>query len=694
EQEFALYGDGEKITNFDIMSARQELDMLRKLGADTFLNSISVSLTSAPNLHTIFMGQLLFGEKQRSSQIIPMIKQIVVQNKYRITSDDIHSIFTSDQMPAVLWILLNAEAQKAGIKSNPQNAYNTLSSSQYSQLMQNRTYTQFISPIVDSGIPEESVWNSFAKLIAINDYADSICSNGAITISQLQNLIKIQGEQANIELVNIKAAYFVDAQKEPSEQEITDYFNKYKNNFEMTITEQNPFGFGYKLADSAKLDYLAVKIEDVEKIVNKPTPEEVEQFYQRNRDIFVEKIQTDPNDPNSPVEERTMEFAEVATYIKNTLYEKKKTNKALKIVREAIDLTQTSLEDKDIRDLSSEDFAALLTDFSTTAEKLSNEYGIKVYSGTTGMMAAADMYEDTYMSGMYVGENNYNIASLTDLVFAIDEFGAPQLSPGIERPKMHQNIGPVKDRSNRFVAAVRVKNAKMATVPQRIDAVEDKTSLELGEDVKDTSKSLRERIINNIKIVAAMETAKDYAQKLADTAEPNNWDSALEVLNADYAKDISKDPNKPGYLKLTPITGLKISSELDIQTLALQSKGNPVAEPMIRQIKIEKMRFDKFFSLISPDANSLENTPYILEFEPDGSYYVIKDLTIERFNQKQYEMSKATMSYVQEVVSSQSASAVFFNPENIIKRNRYQLIEHEIAAVDANEPNEPARESK
>ena len=49
EQDFAVYDDGEKITNFDIINARQELELLRQLGADTLLNSISVTLTSAPN---------------------------------------------------------------------------------------------------------------------------------------------------------------------------------------------------------------------------------------------------------------------------------------------------------------------------------------------------------------------------------------------------------------------------------------------------------------------------------------------------------------------------------------------------------------------------------------------------------------------------------------------------------------------
>ena len=94
---------------------------------------------------------------------------------------------------------------------------------------------------------------------------------------------------------------FADTQDEPTEEQILKHFEKYKNYFPDQISPDNPYGFGYKLPDSVRLEYIAVKLDDVAETVTRPIQEDIESFYQRNRERFAIQVPSDPNDPNSPL---------------------------------------------------------------------------------------------------------------------------------------------------------------------------------------------------------------------------------------------------------------------------------------------------------------------------------------------------------------------------------------------------------
>jgi glucuronate isomerase len=77
-----------------------------------------------------------------------------------------------------------------------------------------------------------------------------------------------------------------------------------------------------------------------------------------------------------------------------------------------------------------------------------------------------------------------------------------------------------------------------------------------------------------------------------------------------------------------------------------------------------------------------------MEFKPDMSYYVVKELSVKRLYQEDYDKSKATRIFREEYIQSQSLAAIHFNPENILKRMNFRAVGTEEETTDANAPAE------
>ena len=108
----------------------------------------------------------------------------------------------------------------------------------------------------------------------------------------------------------------------------------------------------------------------------------------------------------------------------------------------------------------------------------------------------------------------------------------------------------------------------------------------------------------------------------------------------------------------------------------------------VNEAKIERQFIDQLYSLVPQDSNTVKAVPLIMKFKPDMSYYCLKNISVKRLDQEQYETIKAIQIYREEHIQSQSLAAVHFNPENILKRMNFRLAREEKAAADANTPEE------
>jgi hypothetical protein len=690
----ARFGEKKEITDYDLLAARRELEILSMLRADALLRS--------QDLHGIFLGELLFSDQRASPVLINRIKQTIRTNQYRISEKQINDIYRRPAPPGIFWLLLENEAQNAGIKISNAQVGDMLGRI-IPQLFEGQTYTQLIGAIIrQQRIPEQQILTTFAKLLAILQYSSIVCSNEDLTARQIMQTASAEEERINIEFVKFDSAVFAAKQDEPSADKIAEHFNKYKAIAPVTVSDENPHGFGYKLPDRVQLEYIAVKLDDVKTIVKRPTQDEIGDYYSKNKELlFTDQTPSDPNDPNSPPIKKTKSYAEVASSISQQLLNDKINTTAQNILQEARTLTEAGLEGLEIESakVTAEQLREKMGDYKTAAVQLSEKYKIKVYTGKTGLLSPVEMQSDEQMASLFLQGYGQNPVRLSKVVFAVDELAASELGPfDVPKPRLFENIGPIKDMMSRFsssaggiMAMVRVIDAKKAAEPENIDVKYSISPLKLDPNETETGKeiySVKEKVTEDLKKLAVLETTKSKAEEFAALTKKEGWTSAIKKFEELYGQLQQRDVNEPNAFRLQNYPGMQRISKANLETLALQGRGDPVTPFFLNESKVNQQFVDQLYSLVPPDKDTVESLPLVMEFKPDMSYYVIKDISVNRLYQENYEKMKAARLFREDYIQSQSLAAIHFNPENILKRMNFRAAGTEEQTADANTPAE------
>ncbi|GAG86744.1 unnamed protein product, partial [marine sediment metagenome] len=321
------------------------------------------------------------------------------------------------------------------------------------------------------------------------------------------------------------------------------------------------------------------------------TQQELEEYYQKRREQYTEQVPSDPNDPNLPLTQRTKRYAEVAGIISKQLLEDKINSRAEKILQEAKTLTEVGFEDIDIEDanLSPEQFRQMAGDYETAAEQLSEKYKIEVYAGQTGLLSALDIQADKNLGMLYLKGYGYdNPVGLTQIVFAIDELQASELGPyDVPKPRMYENIGLMRDIRTQIqgytgtnIVVVRVIRAEKASEPESINQTYSKSTLKLDQDEDQASEdvySVKEKVAEDLKKLAAMDTTKSKAEEFIALAEKDGWESTVEKFNELYGNQTKQDEGDPNVFELQNLTNISRNSRMALETWAVQNAGNPAA---------------------------------------------------------------------------------------------------------------------
>ncbi len=696
---------GQKITALDLYNARKELEILKMVGADVLMRSIRLRDTDIPDLRAFFLGEVLFGDRTTAPASIGELRRAVRQNNYRINLKQIDALYDRTVPPNIYWLLLTREASRAGVEIPNADAGRYLATS-IPNIRQGATYTQVISAIVSRhGIGEETILRTFSKLLAVLQYGRMVCSTTALTTAQMQHLVARGNETIDARYVTFDAGVFADEQAQPPADELAAHFEKYKNYFPGQVTADNPYGFGYKLPEMLSFEYIAVRLDEIKKIIDPPTPEDVEQYYMDNRQQFTQQIPADPNDPNSKPTTRIRTFPEVANAINTILVNTRARSKAAEILEKADFQTRGSLnpDDQSQRKLDPEKLKQLAGDYAAAARKLSESYGTNVYAGRTGLLTAADVRQDSYLGRLYLQGRSQSLTSLVQVLFAVEDLKAAELGPlGVQAPALYENVGPFRDISGRVMLMARVVRVRPAGPPESIDTTFSRRSLKLdpnqpvSTDVESQDEdlySVRRAVSDDLAKLAAMPAAADAAKRFKALVAQLGWDDAIERVNQLYgpADANTADPNLPDSEKpfrLDTFTGRRISSD-DLLTLSVQNEGNPVAGELLRRNTVRRLLTEKLYQLVPPDSNNLDAVPYIMEFKPELTYYCLKSLSVSRISEKQYQQSKPLAAYLSGIAESQSLAVLFFNPANILKRTGFVRVETADAPRHADEPNQP-----
>ncbi|MHC4264769.1 MAG: hypothetical protein ACYSUK_02425 [Planctomycetota bacterium] len=682
KQTVANFADGRKITNYDIALARQELEILKMLQIDIMLKS------DTQNLHFFLLGELLFQERTVSPLLLNRIRQNIKSSGLRITDQQLNEIYKTGISRDLLWLLLTSETEQAGIKIPNQKAGAQLAQV-ITGMSNNATYSQVVNFIMQqNGVSEKKIINTFGKVLAVVIYAGEVCANESFTSNQLRQIASYQQETISAELVQFSADLFVTDQNEFSQEVLVEYFEKYKTFFPGRIGLNNPYGFGYKLPDMVRMEYLVVKIDDVSVTVSEPEPEEVEDYYQRYRQQYSTSVLSDPNDPNSLMIPKQQSYAEVANLIADQLLQREIDSKAEEIIQQAKTLTETGFEEAglDLMTASTEQIKEYTGDYNQVAQKLSDQYNIPIYAGKTGLLSASDMMMDRQLGMMSVSGPSLSLARLTQVVFAIDELQGSDLGLlDIAKPKMYYNIGPAQDFTGQIVALLRVIEAKKAVEPNSIDLEFNKNTIQLDQK-EEVVYSVKEKVIEDVKKLTAFDVAETKARQFKQRVLAEGWDEAILEFNKLYKQEKDLSESEPNAFAIGNLTNMRRMPEATIEVLKAHAEGSLGAESLVEDSKKRKLFIDKLYELVPPEEDSLKAVPAIMESRPEKSWYVIKNISVNRLYQQNYQQSKAQESYREDYIESQNMAVIHFNPDNILKRMQFSALRTDVQQEDVNTP--------
>ena len=708
----AHYGDNKTISSQDITWAQKQLELLKMLGANILLRPQDLRMVPTQDLRTILLEELLFAERGTAIESIGLVRQIVARAGYGITDKQINDIYAREYPANMYWLLLAEEARLAGVRVPLEQAKSQLQAI-IPRLAKRATYEQFIGALVErQGVSEEQVLETFADLMAIIEYSKMMCSMQARTAQQVVYEAGWQEQTVDAEYVVFDSSTFAEQARRPSEEKIVEQFEKYKGVFLGEASEDNPYGFGYKLPERVGLEYIAIRLDDVAATVLRLTQQETEEYYQQHLSVFTRSVRSDPNDPNSPMVERTRGYAEVAALISKGLYQQRVDSKAEQILLEAKSITEANLSGLDTEQTrpTDEQFKTLAGDYEKTAAELSEKHKLKVYTGKTGLLNAFDIRGDEQLGVLYLGGTGVTNASLVRMVFAADQLKSSELGPlDVRPPRLYENIGPLKDMmemeptegySGKNMMLVRIVAAEKAAEPKSVDEKLDRRTVRFDQNAvagPDTN-SVRELVIKDLKRLAAMDKTGEKANQFVQAAAKDGWDGAIDKFNKIYGSaskktDANAVSNDEKLFTLQTQTGLRRIPQATLVTVETRHEGDPLARGVIDRTKVEGMLIDKMCSVLPDDANALASPGAVVEFKPAMSYYCLRSLTVHQLYQDWFDAVKARIIVSDEFADAQVLAAAHYNPENILKRMKFVLVKEKQDATSpgkAGEPNAPS----
>lgn len=685
----ARYGDKGKITGMDINRAQIELQVLRSLGADRLLGAMSPD--------SVLLGQLLYPNSKTAAALSMQLKMDVMQGQLNVSQSDVDEFFREATGKSELyWILLNAEAKEAGyvVAEEPAKA---ILKSVVPQLNQGRSAAQIIQAIESSQLRIEAkrTIRIFADLLGVFSYTKAITNNEDVTVNQLKAEIArngatglqgqklFAGEEITADFVKIAALPLVGDQTEPTSKELAKQFEAFKDVVEGTTTEDNPYGFGYKMPESVELEYIIVKLEDAKKLIDQPRQEEMEDSYRRNLAQFSYKVPVDPNDPDSEQITRTKKFAEVIGQIKQAMIRERTARKAISIISEVKDFTEAGfLNIDDLAAASSDDLKANSIPYIPAAKKLSEKFNVKLYAGRTGSLSAENLAGDRILSPLAIDGPYGGKVQLSKIVFSVEQLGQSKLGRfDVPIPKMWESIGPVAD-GYANVAVIRVVNAQTASPPQSLSASYDKSQASLG-GIATVPKTynVKDDVVMDLKIVKAMQAAKARGDELAGSVEAGGWDKAIEDFNKKYEKM---------RVILTPMPKKLRISHKQVATINKMIATNPMAKRFARNIAQEKVLLDKLYSLLPVAETEAVNIVKVMSVELSRNCYVVKNVSHTTVTLQDYAKAKAAKAFELENASANSVAIIHLKPSNIIKRTGFKWISQDDDEQDKTDENEKA----
>jgi len=635
------------------------------------------------NVPSLLLAQLLFPNPQISPAVSDAIKQAARQGAIRATEGQINEFFeqVGRQKPEIYWLLLKGEARENGMAVSRDDAGRVLQAV-IPQLTQNQiTAEQLLSSIVrNQNIEAEVALQTYADLLSVERYLATVTQNQAVTMDQIKFDVLAQMQTLDANVVVFSADDMVKKASEPEEAKLTELFEQYKDVFARDFSSENPYGFGYKQPARVKIEYALLDMEDVEKLIPAPTPEQTENFYQQNISQFKYQVPEDPNDPNSKQIEKTRTYAEVASDIREQLFRTRVNERGQNILNEVREIADSNLLTVDVEKLSMEEAAKLAGSYEQAAREVSARHNVNIATGTTGFITANDIEQNQILGRLNLAAGGRMATRLPEIAFAVSGLDVVKLGPFEPvKPRPWESIGVLTDYMQQSAAIVRVVDFKKAHEPENISVAFPKR---LPVDVNGTITEsndvyvLKTFVADDAKKLSVLAIAKQAASALLKAVPEKGWDEALADINKEFGT--SEDSNEATF-SIQPLSGIRRISEENIQLIKRQAAEEPGREGMAGMYQAQKELINKLFELIPADKAQAGNLPQVIEHKAGMAYYVVKTLSQTLVTDEQLDQIRGQVAIMNELVNSQTMGLELLMPDNIINRLNFKWDEQKAA---------------
>jgi hypothetical protein len=629
-------------------------------------------LMSRGNLAGPLIAQLIFPDSGSAAMLDAQIKYAAMQGNLIIDNELVQAFFEANQGDApIYWLLLNEEAEQLGIAVSTEKAMEV-----YKNLAISLTRGQGKASTIVANlsnrykVPQETIMDVFAKLLSVMAYVDSTTKLESSTIPGIKSAIGYSTETINATYTEFRAESFTEQIESVPEEKLTEQFEQYKSYLAGNITENNPYGFGYKLPQRVQLEYVILKLDDVQTLISEPTEEEMENYYTRNKSNFTEEVSQDQQNPDAQKETRVKSYAEVRDQIQRQLTEERTNARAEMIMKEIKSQVGKDLLDMDTEKMSGEEIKQYAGDYAQAAIQASEKNGIPVYSGKTGLLSRKQLRSDRNLGRLAIQKPGRMPVELVTKAFAVEGLDGEKLGKfDGQAPKIYQNIGPMQGMYPKTLTMVRIVDYAAAQVPADMSVSYDASKSSITSEPQNETYSVKEDVEKDAKILMAMETAKAMAEKFLETAG-DDWEAAKEAYNEGTDNDIfvndMKDRNR-------------ISPE-EVAQARTQAESSSMARNRLDYTLRNKMMLDTIYGL--QDAK----LPAVAELPASKSVIAVKDVSIDNATTAEYLEKKQETAVTIEGMASIKAAFIQLNADNLISRMKFEYIkEEEKADTDSGE---------
>jgi hypothetical protein len=667
-------GGGQKVRAREFMAAQGELKLLRMLGADRLLMAQGQQGLAGP-----LTAHLLFPDSQFVGDLAAQLKQVAQSGRIPVSVDKIEEFFGERTQAEITWILLKAEAHKAGFHVSDEMA-RTLLGQFLPQLAQDADANQMINAIMASAnVSEDQLVRIFAELLGVMSYASNVTDSQAVTLNQVQAAIGRSKETFDAEFVQIPAEWYIDNITPVAQEDLARQFETFKNILPGTFSDDNPYGFGYKLPKRIRLEYMAVLLDDVKTQTEKPTAENMEDYYSRNIERFRYEEPVDPNKPDGEKVTKTRSFAEAMPQIRNGIEQERINRLANQIFNDAKTITEKGFAAVNVEEAAIDQLQAAAGDYMQTATDLSGRYKIPVLSGQTGWLSTADFGNDSILRELRL-QQGAGAVQLAEVVYAV-ELNAKDTPRRIGTPVVRpwENIGPMigghSDEAarqyHRLMTMVRIVGIEEETTPAAMDVSYSTKGMVIlpsqQQEEGQTTFILGKQVADDVRRVKAMEIAAARAQSLAAMVKERGWDEAITAFNAEYAPK-EGDPK----VNLETARQQMRLSAADMEMARRHMAANPISASYVQTRLKTNILNDLLYDLL-PDGESATGTIFeVVEVKAKEACYVVKAVTLTPATEADYLENKVMTALQLNTGEMMELALVHFKTKNLFDRMGYK----------------------